>query len=338
LALAHAATTLIDPGTVPLLLITALTALVTLSAAALPNEALAVKSFDVKLDDRVDPVAPGDEMVFEIDVIIRGQQTVPDVAVTLTTSSALSFVEARRGPTWEVIPADVQGQSVTFELGPEEPCNDKELPPCREISAVFQVDAGTTPGSVLETGVSMTSSDPGSPTDSAVIYTSVGSLALRNGRMPVDAGVVRLRAHIGRTGMHSPLDPPPPNIDLSQGLRIRFGEVGQAPVFDLLLPADALECDVRPDPRLPTRCRLVDNRAWRPLGLLRFRLYKNGDFAQLNNAVLRVTLDDLGTAVGFGPDLELTLDANGVTYTDSATFVQKDGGRLLFYDHDQFEP
>jgi hypothetical protein len=322
----------------PSILMTSLTAFLTLAAVAAPNLARAARPFDVKLDDRVDPVAPGDEMVFEIDVIIRGSQTVPGVETTLVTSPELTFVEARRAPTWEVIPAVVQGQSVRFDLGDEDPCNDKNLPECREVWAVYQVNPGAAPGSVLETSVSITSSDSQFSPDSGFVFTSVGSLAIRNGRIPLDAGVVRLRAHVGRTAMHSPFDPSPSNIDLTQGLRIRFGEAGEEPIFDVSLPAEALECDVRPDPRLPARCKLVDVDTWKPFGLLRLNIYKNGDFAQNNNALVRLTLDDLPMGTGFGPDLELTLDANGVTYTDDATFEEVNGGRLLLYDHTRFDP
>src|SRR4030095_1201710 len=248
----------------------------------------------------------------------------------------------RRAPTWEVIPAVVQGQSVRFDLGDEDPCNDKNLPECREIWAVYQVNPGAAPGSVLETSVSITSSDPQFSPDSGFIFTSVGSLAIRNGRIPLDAGVVRLRAHVGRTAMHSPFDPSPPTIALTQGPRIRLraagGGAGGGPLSAVPLPAEALECNGRPAPRLPARCKLVDVDAWKPFGLLRLNIYKNGDFAQNNNALVRLTLDDLPMETGFGPDLELTLDANGVTYTDDATFEAVKRGTLLVYAHSRFDP
>lgn len=316
-----------------------LMAIVSLAPLAAATPALAARNFDLKLDDRVDPVAPGDEMVFEVDVKIRGDATAPDVAVELVVAAGLAFVEARSGPSWDPIPFEIDGPAVRLDLGDESPCGDKNLPVCSEVWAVFAVDPGVAPGSVLETMATMTSSDAVLfPADSAVLYTSVGSLALRSGRAVVDAGSVQLRLHVGRSGMHTPFDASPPNIDLTDGLRIRFGEAGEAPVLDVFLPAEAFRCVGRGDVRLPERCFPDDPEPWRDLGIRSLKVFKNGDFAQRINAVVRLSLDDLVLPPGFGPELAVVLDANGVTYEDVATFEERDGGRVLVYAHTQLEP
>jgi hypothetical protein len=293
----------------------------------------------LKLDDRVDPVAPGDEMVFEVDVKIRGTATATGVLVELQVDPGLSFVEARSGPAWDPVPAEVLGNGVRLDLGDEPPCGDKDLPDCSEVWAVFTVDAGAEPGTVFATTATMTSSDPVEfPPDAADLYTSVGTLALRSGRVVVDAARVQMRMHVGRSGMHSPFDASPPNIDLTAGLRLRFGEAGETPILDVFLPADAFRCVGRGDVRLPERCFPDDPAPWRALGIRSLKVFKNGDFAQRINAVVRLSLDDLLLPAGFGPEIALVLDANGVTYEDVATFEERDGGRVLVYAHDQLEP
>jgi hypothetical protein len=316
-----------------------LTTVAWLAPLAAPSFAFAARNFDLKLDDRVDPVAPGDEMVFEVDVKIRGGATAPGVSIELLVAPELEFVEARSGPLWEPVPAEIVGAAVRLDLGDEPPCGDKDLPVCSEVWAVFAVDPGAAPGTVFATTAAMTSTDPDEfPTDSGVVYTSVGSLALRSGRVVVDAGRVQLKAHVGRSGMHTPFDPSPPNIDLTAGLQIRMGEAGEPPVLDVFLPADALRCVGRGDVRLPERCFPDDPEPWRALGIRSLKIFKNGDFAQRINAVVRLTLDDVVLPPGFGPELELVLEANGVTYEDVATFEERDGGRVLVYSHTQLEP
>ena len=90
--------------------------------------------------------------------------------------------------------------------------------------------------------------------------------------------------------------------------------------------------------RLPERCFLDDPEPWLALGIRSLKIFKNGDFAQRINAVVRLSLDDVVLPPGFGPEVELVLEANGEIYEDVATFEERDGGRVLVYSHMQIEP
>ena len=295
------------------------------------------RSLDVSLDDRVDPIPAGQDMVYELDLDVTSDVPAPDVVLTLTLPPGTSFVSAVRQPDYAPITGDVVGDEVRFDLGEEPSCNGKDIPACAAIWALVHVDGSVAPGTVLAATVVATSSDPGTfPTDVHTAYTSVGSLAIRKGRVNFSAAPgrdrIQFEADLGRVGWASPNDPAPPTLDLSSGMRVRMGEAGAPPVVDVTLPADAFTCIGS----AAVRCRLADPKAWRPLGLDRLNVFFPLDYAQRNNAGVLVRSYDLALPDDIGPDMQLTIDAGGQTYTDSALHVPS--GRRLVYTHTQATP
>ena len=295
------------------------------------------RSLDVSLDDRVDPVPAGENLVYEIDLDVTAAGPAPGVVLTLHLPPGTTFVSARRQPDYALIAADVDGSDVRFDLGEEPPCNKKDLPACNAIWALVHVGASVDPGTVLAARVDATSTAPGAfPADSHTVYTSVGSLAIRKGRVNFSATPGRDRiqfdADLGRAGWPSPNDPLPPTLDFSNGIRVQLGEAGAAPLVDVTVPGDAFKCTGIAS----RRCRLVDPKLWRPFGLDRLNLFLPHDFLQRNNASILVQSTNLALPPDIGPEMELTVQANGETYTDSALFVA--GGRRLTYTHTQVKP
>lgn len=295
------------------------------------------RALDVSLDDRVDPVPAGSDLVYEIDLDVTSNEPAPDVLVTLTLPPGTSFVSAVRQPDYAPIAADVVGNEVRFDLADEPSCNGNDLPACAAIWALVHVDGGVDDGTVLAATAVATSSDPGRfPTDTHTTYTSVGSLAIRRGRVTFNAlpgrDRIQFDADVGRAGRPSPSAPLPPTLDLSDGIRVRMGETGEAPVVDVTVPADAFTCIGSAS----VRCRLSDAKLWRPLGLDRLNVSFPLDFVQRNNARVVVRSYNLTLPPDIGPDLQLTIDAGGETYTDTALHVP--GARRLTYTHTQAKP
>lgn len=309
-------------------------ALVLLLAAA---GGAGARALDVSLDDRVDPVPAGADLVYEIDLDVTAAVPAPDVAITLTLPPGTSFVSAVRQPDYAPIAGDVVGDLVRFDLGEEPSCNGKDIPACAAIWALVQVDGGVDPGTVLAATVAATSSDPATfPTDMHTVYTSVGSLAIRKGRLSFSAipgrDRIQFEADVGRAGWPSPNDPVPPTLDISGGIRVRMGETGAAPVVDVTVPLEAFKCAGT----AALRCRLADPKAWRPLGLDRLNVFFPLDLAQRNNASVLARSSSLDLPDEFGPDLELMIDAGGETYVDAA--LHEAVGRRLTYTHTQAKP
>jgi hypothetical protein len=295
------------------------------------------RSLDVSLDDRVDPVPAGSDLVYEIDLDVTSDVAAPDVLITLTLPTGTSFVSAVRQPDYAPITGDVVGDEVRFDLGEEPSCNGKNIPACAAIWVLVHVDGGVDDGTVLAATVVATSSDPGTfPTDTHTAYTSVGTLAIRKGRTNFSATPgrdrIQFEADVGRAGWPSPNDPLPPTLDLSGGLRVRMGEAGSAPVVDVTVPADAFTCVGTAS----MRCRLADPKAWRPLGLDRLNVFIPLDFLQRNNANVLVRSYSLSLPPDIGPNMELRIDAGSETYTDDALHVPS--GRRLTYTHTQAKP
>jgi len=313
----------------------------TLPLAALLLVALAAtasaRALDVSLDDRVDPVAAGGELVYEIDLDVTFVTPAPGVRITLHLPQGTSFVSAVRQPDYAPIDAEVVGDEVRFDLGEEPSCNGRDLPACAAIWALVHVDGAVDPGTILAATAVATSSNPGSfPTDSHTVYTSVGSLAIRRGRTNFSAQPgrdrIQFEADVARAGWESPNDPLPPTIDLSDGIRVLLGEAGEAPVVDVTVPGDAFVCIGTAS----TRCRLANPKLWRPLGLDRLNVFFPLSFAQRNNATVLVRSHNLALPPDVGPDLELTIEAGGETYTDTALHEVK--GRRLVYTKTQSKP
>ncbi|MBM4244464.1 MAG: DUF11 domain-containing protein [Deltaproteobacteria bacterium] len=295
------------------------------------------RALDVSLDDRVDPVPAGSEMVYEIDLDVTSGVPAPDVLITLTLPPGTSFVSATREPDYAPIAGDVVGNEVRFDLGEEPSCNGKDIPACAAIWALVHVDGGVDPGTVLAATVVATSSDPdGFPTDTHSAHTSVGSLAIRKGRVNFSAAPgrdrIQFEADVGRVGWPSPNDPLRPTLDLGSGIRVRMGEAGGSPVVSVTVPADAFTCVGS----AALRCRLADPKAWRPLGLDRLNVFFPLAFTQRNNASILVHSHNLELPDDIGPDMELTIDAAGETYTDTALHTAS--GRRLSYTHNQSKP
>lgn len=299
--------------------------------------AAGARALDVSLDDRVDPVPPGGELVYEIDLDVTSPTDAPDVVITLTLPPGTSFVSAVRQPDYAPIDADVSGNQVVFELGDEPSCNAKKIPACAAIWALVHVDESVAAGTILAATVTATSSNPASfPSDTHTVYTSVGTLAIRKGRTNFSAKAgrdrVQFEADVGRAGWPSPLEPLPPTLDLTNGIRVRMGEVGEPPVVDVTVPVEAFVCRGSAS----IRCRLADPKAWRPLGLDRLNVFFPLAFMQRNNATVLARSYTLDLPDDFGPELELTIDAGGETYTDTALHELK--GRRLVYTKIQSKP
>jgi len=297
----------------------------------------AARALDVSLDDRVDPVPPGGELVYEIDLDVTFASPAPDVVITLQLPPGTSFVSAVRQPDYAPITGVVDGDEVRFELGEEPSCNGSNLPAFADIWVLVQVDGSVDPGTILAATAVATSSNPGSfPTDSHTVYTSVGSLAIRKGRVNFSATPGRDRmqfeADVAREGWASPSATLPPTLDLSDGIRVRMGEAGEDAIVDVTVPGSAFTCIGTAS----VRCRLSDPKLWRPLGLDRLNVFFPLQFAQRNNATVLVRSYNLALPPDLGPDLELTVDAGGETSTDTALHALK--GRRLIYTKIQSKP
>lgn len=294
------------------------------------------RALDVSLDDRVDPVHPGGRLVYEIDLDVTFAIPAPDVRITLHLPPGTSFVSAVRQPDYAPIPADVDGAEVRFDLGEEPSCNGSNLPACAEIWALVEVDASVDPGTILAATAVATSSSASFPTDSHTVYTSVGSLAIRKGRVNFSATPgrdrIQFEADVAREGWASPNHPLPPTLDLSGGIRVQLGEAGEPPVVDVTVPAAAFVCVGTAS----TRCRLAQPKLWRPFGLDRLNVFLPLPFAQRNNATVLVRSYNLALPPDIGPDMELTIVAAGETHSDTALHAAK--GRRLVYTKIQSKP
>ena len=167
-------------------------ALVVATALALPVRPVHAvpRGFDIDLDDRNDPVRPGDRAVYELAIENSLLAVAPGVVVTDLLPPGTSFVEARRAPDWSLVPATVFADRVELSLGDLPSCGAVDLPACHDVWITLRVDAGVAPGTMLENRVVMTSTDPGDfPTHRSRIFTSVGSAAIRTARvlMPTTA-------------------------------------------------------------------------------------------------------------------------------------------------------
>lgn len=302
-----------------------------------PPRAAAQRVFDVDLDDRNDPVRPGEDVVYEIDVENSRTFSAPDVVVTDFLPPGTSYIAAYRAPDYAEIPAWIFSDRVEWHLGALESCGHIDLPPCRDIWAVIRVGAGVDPGTVLHNLVTMTSSDAVNfPAHQDQTYTSVGSAAIRKARisLPIVPGRDRVSAEadLGRDGRRTPFDPATPTIDPTEGVRVILSEPGGATALDITVPGSAFRCIGTAS----VRCRLADPKAWRPLGLDRLNIFLPLIHLQRNNAQVIVRSGQLSLPDSLGPVLELTIESGGETYTDVATL--EPGANRLVYAHKQSEP
>ena len=273
------------------------------------------RGFDVDLDDRNDPVRPGEEVVYELAIENSLLAVAPGVVVTDLLPPGTSFVEARRAPNWSLVPANVLADRVELSLGDLASCGAVDLPACRDVWVTLRVDADVAPGTMLLNQVVMTSTDPaGFPTHRSRIFTSVGSAAIRAARvlMPTTAtgrDTVSVEADLARDGRRSPLAPAPPTLDPAAGLRVVLREPGGAVALDVELPGSAFRCRGTSS----VRCRLENPSAWRSSGLDRLDLFLPATASQRNGAQVLVRTSKTTLPDDFGPVLEIVVESAGTT-------------------------
>ena len=315
-------------------------ALVVATALALPARPVHAvpRGFDIDLDDRNDPVRPGDRAVYELAIENSLLAVAPGVVVTDLLPPGTSFVEARRAPDWSLVPATVFADRVELSLGDLPSCGAVDLPACHDVWITLRVDAGVAPGTMLENRVVMTSTDPGDfPTHRSRIFTSVGSAAIRTARvlMPTTAtgrDTISVEADLARDGCNSPAAPAPATLEPLDGLRVVLREPSGTVALDVALPGAAFKCRGTS----ARRCRLADPAAWRSSGLERLDVFLPEVSSQRNGAGLLVRTTRTSLPDDFGPDLELLVESGGEAWSDVATL--KAGSGRFSYAHKQSDP
>jgi uncharacterized repeat protein (TIGR01451 family) len=299
---------------------------------------------DVDLDDRVDPVPPGAEVVYEIEIENFTEQPAPDVVVTVHPPAGTTFVVAKREPDWTDVATQVFDDHVELSLGSVDRCDLPGVARCRDVWLTLAVDAGVAPGSVLENRVAVQSSDPLTyPGNEARTYTSVGTAAVRASKVFIGHPLrdrVTLETDLGRSGLRTRDDPPTPTVDLSDGLHVIFGEPGETPILDLTVPAADLRCtNPDDDPNKNKTCGLRDPRAYLPMGLQKLQVLQRPYLkVQRNNAQLRLRGAFLDIPATTGSLFEITVEAGGEVYTDDYVVEPAPNGRFRRYAHAQGEP
>jgi hypothetical protein len=203
---------------------------------------------------------------------------------------------------------------------------------CRSIWAVFRIDDDVAPGTVLVNSVEITSSDDVTyPTNDSSTPTTAGSLAIRDGVVRLGKpgrDSIRVHADLARSGLRTALDPPSPDIDATGGVHVTFGEPGGTPMFDADVPAAALRCRGRV-------CRLHDAADFGVVGLDKLEIQRHPELRQRNNATVRARARKLSLTTPVGTELELHLEAAGVTYVGQATYRSSSLGKLLRFGREQ---
>jgi uncharacterized repeat protein (TIGR01451 family) len=198
---------------------------------------------DVDLADRVDPVPPGGDIVYEIELENFTDQAAPDVVVTDFLPPGTTFVSAYRQPAWDEVAAEVEPGLVRLLVGSVAPCDMGDTTRCRDIWLALRVDESVSAGAVVENRVRIESSDPlDYPTNEASRPTTVGTAKIDTARLLVGEpgrDGFTLRVDIGRSGLRRAIDPPTPTIDPSGGLLLRVGAPG-TPLLEIDIPPSAL--------------------------------------------------------------------------------------------------
>ncbi|MEW6272042.1 MAG: hypothetical protein AB1689_22395 [Thermodesulfobacteriota bacterium] len=299
---------------------------------------------DVDLDDRVDPVPPGGEIVYEVEIENFTAQPAPDVVVTVHPPQGTTFVVAHREPDWAEVTAQVFADRVELALGDVPTCDLPGVARCRDVWLVLALDPGVEPGTVLENRVGIASSDAvAHPPNEAATYTTAGAAAVRASKVFVGRPLrdrFTIEADIGRSGLRTLDDPPTPTIELGAGIRVVFGEAGATPLLDVTVPAADLRCtNPDDDPSRNKTCALRDPKKWRLLGLQKLQvLQRPYRKVQRNNAQLRVRGAFLDIPPSVGNDFELTVEAGGEVYADVYTVEPAPNGRFRRYAHAQGQP
>lgn len=317
-----------------------LAVVVCLLRAALPPSAAAGPSdqeypLDVDLGDRSDPVRPGEDIVYELEVENFTDANAPDVVVTDHLPPGTTYVIAHREPDWAVVPAIVDGDEVRFELGDVAPCDQADTPRCRDLWVVLRVDPSVPNGTLIENRVSVESSDPALPPNEATTVTMASSAAIRSVKLNVGRpgrDKAKINVDLARSGLYTPLDPPTPSVDLTQGISVQVGAPGEPPVFEIDLPAGEMKCSSDENPLRWVRCKLRDKKLWKPLGLKKLDVILPGYLsAQRSNAQVRMKLFGMDVPSDTGPEFEVVITAGGETFTHEVVLEpNKKGNRLLY--------
>jgi uncharacterized repeat protein (TIGR01451 family) len=278
---------------------------------------------DVDLADRVDPVPPGGDIVYEIELENFTDQAAPDVVVTDFLPPGTTFVSAYRQPAWNEVAAEVEPGLVRLLVGSVEPCDMGDTTRCRDIWLALRVDESVSAGAVVENRVRIESSDPlDYPTNEASRRTTVGTAKIDTARLLVGEpgrDGFTLRVDIGRSGLRRAIDPPTPTIDPSGGLLLRVGAPG-TPLLELDIPPSALACtDPHGNPARPIQCKLASRNAYASLGLTSLVLdLPSYVAAQRSNARLRLTGRRITIDPAIDPSLEVEIEAGGSSYSAEA--------------------
>jgi uncharacterized repeat protein (TIGR01451 family) len=300
-----------------------------LAAIGSPRAAVAVERefpLDVDLADRVDPVPPGGNVVYEVELENFTEAIAPDVVLTDFMPPGTSFVSAYRQFDWAAVPAELEPGIVRLLVGAVEPCDLPETARCRDVWLALRVDPSVAPGTVLENRVRIESSDPSHPPNEADIFTTVGTAAIQKALVLVGVpgrDSFSLRVALGRSGLQRGNDPPTPTLDPSAGFSLRIGAAGSPPIVEVAIPASELDCtSSHGNPFRHVRCKLARRGAFAAYGLDTLRLdlppYVT---AQRNNAKLRLAGKRLAIDPSLGPELEVTVESPGGTSFDSATLT-----------------
>lgn len=307
------------------------------AAAARPGSNNAPLNLD--LDDRNDPVRPGEHVVYELELENRTNRVARGVVVTDVLPPGTTFVGARREPDWAEVPAVVrEGEGeVDLLVGEVVPCDRPgSTPRCRDVWIVLRVDDAAAPGARIGNRVRSATDDPATfPTNEAATITTIGSAGIRAALARTDSarGGVALQADLARDGIASRADPPTPDIDLAGGLRLRVGPPGGTPWIDATLgPADLRCTNPGRDPRRHTSCRPRDLRAAaeRGIGSLEVGL-RPAYAAQRINAQVRVRTTPVFLDSTGGVAVEFRLEAGGAVFEDSARLVEETPGRWRYH-------
>jgi uncharacterized repeat protein (TIGR01451 family) len=309
-------------------------------SAAGPNDA--EYPLDIDMGDRVDPVRPGGQIVYEVEVENFTDEVAPGVVVTEHLPAGTHFVAARREPDWAMLSAVVEAGEVRIPLGDVAPCDQADTARCRDLWIVLGVDGSVSEGTRLTNRVSVESSDERLPPNEATTVTTAGSAAVRAAQ--IDMGRpgrdrAALRADLARDGLATPLDPPTGTIDLSEGLVLRLGWSGQSPWFDAALSASELECRGSGSGLRRVRCGLRDRRAGKALGIKKLRVLLPGYLAaQRNNASVNLKLAGLALPAPGGTSLRIELEAGEEIFADEIELEARRGGRQLRFRRSQGDP
>ena len=305
-----------------------------------PNDA--EYPLDIDMGDRVDPVRPGGQIVYEVEVENFTDEIAPDVVVTEHLPAGTHFIAARREPEWAVVPAIVEGAEVRLPLGDVAPCDQADTARCRDLWIVLGVDGSVAEGTRLTNRVSVLSSAPGLPANEATTVTTVGSAAVRTAKIDIGRpgrDRAALRVDLARDGLASPLDPPTETLDLSGGLTMRLAWAGESPWLEVTLPASALECRGSENSFRRVRCSLRDRRAGKALGIKKLRVLLPGYLAaQRNNASMNLKLAGLALPASGPTALRIELEAGGALFSDEIVLEARRGGRKLRFRRSQGDP